>query len=596
MDEFVRGMTAEDFIPKLEDQSVPLILTDPPYYEIVPEKWDRQWEDEKHFANWLSDLFLAVLPKLTPNGSLVFFGAMGRHRSHPIFRIVSNLEDGGYTFRQWITWKKRRAFGKQIALTTEIPTPRGFVPLLNLKVGDEIFDENGDRCKILKLHPIDLSPESYRVRFDDGTTVDACRDHLWWTQTRNDRVKNKPPTVKTTKEIFLTLRHGKESNHSVPTCGAVDYETKPQTIDPYLLGIWLGDGSSDTGAITTADPEVLKGVEHSLIPCSTNKKSKALLYRCLGLTTQLRELGLLRNKHIPRAYLQGDRGQRLSLLQGLMDSDGHCSFTGNVEFCNMNETLAHQVKELMLSLGMKANLSKGEAKLRGVSHGTKFRVGCVTSLPVFRLARKLERITSNSGKVQNSKRSTRYIVDVQPIPPTPMRCITVDSFNGLFLVSRNFVPTHNSHDYIYIREEILWFSKNPERTAVTFNKPYLDELRGYGAFDPKYSISDYKRAGNVWTDIAPEDLNDPVIEDITELFKLDRQCQKPVKLMDRLIKTHSNPGDLVVDLFSGWGTTGIAAVQAGRRFLGCEKIKEDAVKANQRVVDAVPQGGVLDLF
>jgi intein/homing endonuclease len=222
---------------------------------------------------------------------------------------------------------------------------------------------------------------------------------------------------KTTKEIFLTLRHGKESNHSVPTCGAVDYETKPQTIDPYLLGIWLGDGSSDTGAITTADPEVLKGVEHSLIPCSTNKKSKALLYRCLGLTTQLRELGLLRNKHIPRAYLQGDRGQRLSLLQGLMDSDGHCSFTGNVEFCNMNETLAHQVKELMLSLGMKANLSKGEAKLRGVSHGTKFRVGCVTSLPVFRLARKLERITSNSGKVQNSKRSTRYIVDVQPIPP-----------------------------------------------------------------------------------------------------------------------------------------------------------------------------------
>lgn len=138
-----------------------------------------------------------------------------------------------------------------------------------------------------------------------------------------------------------------------------------------------------------------------------------------------------------------------------------------------------------------------------------------------------------------------------------------------------------SHDYLYVREEILWFSKNPERTSVTFNIPLLDEKRGYAGFNKSYSAkSEYKRVGNVMTDF------DPVIEDCPELMRPERACQKPSKLMERLLATHSNPGDLVVDPFSGYGSTGIAAVKMGRRFIGCESIQEDALAANSRVEEA----------
>lgn len=122
-----------------------------------------------------------------------------------------------------------RLMGKQLSLETELPTPRGFVKLKHLKEGDELFDEKGDVCRIVKLFPIQVSPESYRITFDDGTTVDACADHLWLTYTKKDRVKlskfkkgkidSAPtPTVKNTKEILSTLKIGNRNNHSLPLC------------------------------------------------------------------------------------------------------------------------------------------------------------------------------------------------------------------------------------------------------------------------------------------------------------------------------------------------------------------------------------------
>lgn len=129
-----------------------------------------------------------------------------------------------------------------------------------------------------------------------------------------------------------------------------------------------------------------------------------------------------------------------------------------------------------------------------------------------------------------------------------------------------------SHDYLFCREEILWFSMSEERTDVTFNIPLTTEKRGYAGFNEKYPAkSEYKRVSNVW-------------DDIPELMRPERNCQKPRALMDRLIQTHSNPGSLVVDCFSGYGSTGISAVSLGRRFLGCEKIPHDAEAANARIL------------
>lgn len=114
------------------------------------------------------------------------------------------------------------------------------------------------------------------------------------------------------------------------------------------------------------------------------------------------------------------------------------------------------------------------------------------------------------------------------------------------------------NDYLNIREEIAWFSVSPERTNVRFNIPLTNEERGYAGYNKKYPAkSAYKRVGNVW-------------DDIPELMRPRRTCEKPVPLMERLVLTHSNPGDMVLDLFAGVGVTGVACKRRGRNFVGCD--------------------------
>lgn len=142
-------------------------------------------------------------------------------------------------------------------------------------------------------------------------------------------------------------------------------------------------------------------------------------------------------------------------------------------------------------------------------------------------------------------------------------------------------------DYLFCREEIVWYSVSEERTQVRFNIPLTAQLRGYAGFSKKYGAkSPYKRVSNVMTDLPVVEDGTNVIEDEPELFKTKRNCQKPIPLMQRLVATHSREGDLVVDCFAGTGATGVAAVTTKRRFIGCEKDVETANKANAEVKTA----------
>lgn len=90
-----------------------LVLIDPPYFGIVDEAWDNQWESETDYVRWLTDICAVAKECLTETGSLLMFGGIGKHGSHPLFRVMSALEsEVGFTFRNMITWKKRRAYGK----------------------------------------------------------------------------------------------------------------------------------------------------------------------------------------------------------------------------------------------------------------------------------------------------------------------------------------------------------------------------------------------------------------------------------------------------------------------------------------------------
>lgn len=357
----------------------------------------------------------------------------------------------------------KHGIGKQLDLETELPTPTGFIKLKDLCEGDSLFDENGNICKVLKLHPIQISPESYELEFDDGLKVNACADHLWLTHTRKSRLDKSAPEVRTTKEIFLTQKvNGKQkiSNHSIECSRPINYSSKSLLIDPYVLGCWLGDGTCREGSIESADIEIIHnieliGYEAFLKPSSVSSKSKSFLYRIgklipVGkfkrktgrLAKELREFGLIQNKYIPWEYLHSSFEQRLALVQGLMDTDGHITDTGLCEFCSVIEPLARGFLQLILSFGIKATINKNKSFLNGKRCQDRYRVTFTTKLPICRITRKLQNIRLE--KSQETRTTHRFITKVSIIDPRPMRCLTVDSPSHLFLITRNFIATHNT--------------------------------------------------------------------------------------------------------------------------------------------------------
>lgn len=109
--------------------------------------------------------------------------------------------------------------------------------------------------------------------------------------------------------------------------------------------------------------------------------------------------------------------------------------------------------------------------------------------------------------------------------------------------------------YLYVREELAYFLKSKNNDPRVFNKPYLEELRGYDGFGKYKAHSPYLRRGNVWTDI-------------TELFNNKyHSCQKPLKVMEIPIEVNTNKGEWVLDMFAGSGATGFAARNLGRKFI-----------------------------
>ena len=411
--------------------------------------------------------------------------------------------------------------GKLLPLTTELPTPRGFVTMGEVKVGDELFDERGQVCRVVEAFPIEPTPELIRLEFDDGSAQVACVDHKWltfdsselagltrrnpeWREARRAKREKKaggkkseaftaaisarnsaaargspPPagTVRTTREIAQTLKTASgRTNHAVPVAGDLDLPEADLPLDPYLLGCWLGDGTSAAGSITSMDPEILGAFEAKYRRGATQTKpgNKAVTVGFNGLRQDLVRAGVFRNKHIPMAFLRASYEQRLALLQGLMDTDGTVARdSGSAEFCTTNEAIAEGVDDLIASLGWKGLAKLRRARLRGEDCGPKWMTKFMPSEIVFRLERKarLQR------KATRRTCRFRYIVSAEPVASQPGRCIAVDSPSRLFLAGRQMVPTHNS-DALVIDALGAWQDATSVKDyrAILFRRTY-PELR-----------------------------------------------------------------------------------------------------------------------
>ncbi|PVZ11133.1 deoxycytidine triphosphate deaminase [Actinomycetospora cinnamomea] len=354
-----------------------------------------------------------------------------------------------------------RLEGKALAVDTPVPTPTGWTTMGDVRVGDEVFGLDGRPVRVIATTEVMLGRPCYDVRFSDGEVVTADAAHRWRTTTKPARKRQHPATVSTTEEIAASLRWHDEVNHHVELANAVHCPEADLPIDPYVLGVWLGDGTSSTAEVTCGPGDEQMLDEIRAAGHDVGKASGRYAYRvgglCRGrvgrtrdaggrysadgsLSSALRALGVLGNKHIPVAYLRGSIGQRLALLQGLMDSDGYVDVAGRCEFVNMREDLSNGVAELAASLGLRPRQRKKRANFRGVEHGLAHQVKFTPWFEVFRLERKVARLKTPDRR----RHLHRGIADVQATGSRPVRCIQVAAADGMFLVGRTFIPTHNS--------------------------------------------------------------------------------------------------------------------------------------------------------
>lgn len=364
--------------------------------------------------------------------------------------------------------------GKALAIDTPIATTDGWSTMGKLKVGDYVFAPDGSPVEVVAATDVMFDRPCYRVTFSDGAEIIADANHQWLTETLKSRetsaelrrrgptkargtdqrhkIRHRPAVV-TTEQIRTTLRArgGHALNHSIATVSPLAFPERDLPIHPYVMGCWLGDGSSGSATFTSADQEIINEMRR----CGeTIRKAKAKYLWQFGdgnrrrpnavkaqsMQGRLRALGVLGDKHIPEPYLTASADQRLALLQGLMDTDGTIDTRSTCEFSVCNERLAREVLELVWSLGIKATAHESAATLNGREVGRRWRIAFRTDLPVFRLPRKAIR----NKPLTTQRAKMRYIKAVEPVASVPVRCIQVANTDGLFVAGRECITTHNS--------------------------------------------------------------------------------------------------------------------------------------------------------
>ncbi|MBU8540212.1 toprim domain-containing protein [Falsiroseomonas tokyonensis] len=433
--------------------------------------------------------------------------------------------------------------GKALALGTEIPTPQGWRYMADLQPGDLVFAPDGTATKVLAVSEVMHSRPCYRLRFDCGTEVIADAEHQWVTcddkarrsatqarKKRAGREATKPrgkdqqhlrafPSSKTTAQIAetLTVRDGQDRtrlNHTIAVAAPVQMNAADLLVPPYTLGVWLGDGTSASSRLTCADAdaEILCHVEADGFVVERQAKGasdttstywvgRLPKWSPLGLSTDLRTLGVLNNKHVPQAYLMASQDQRLALLQGLMDTDGYMSAQGQAEFCSINLKLAEAAFTLVASLGMRPSLVAGRATINGRDCGPKYRVLFYPTTQVFRLRRKAERLEAVLGRGR-PRLKHRTIVSAERCESVPVKCIQVAHPSHQFLVTRAHIATHNSAflrcwlAYIAHRHDIgiIWCSpedNRPEVLALDIAQIVKNQpVREAGGYMPDWMLSE----------------------------------------------------------------------------------------------------------
>ena len=345
--------------------------------------------------------------------------------------------------------------GKELFLNTLIPTPSGYTTMGKIRVGDNVFDENGNICQVVAKSPIDCSEQAYRITFKDGEVVEAGERHQWYGQRTRGEPKN---CIMTTKELFNLPKDGRSLRFRIPIAKCLKLNEVSLPICPYLMGYWLGNGSANEPKITVKTEDV-SGVLNNII----NYHEISSIRRNVGDSVVIRipilNKILLKSFHykkIPLEYLRSSERQRMELLRGLIDSDGCIEkINGQAVYCSAERGLARNVSELLWSLGIKNAItqdistqrkdwSKRSKECGRIATGEILYYVKFTAFKDTKISGLYRKYTNSIERNPRTRSHFRYIDKIEKIPNRGMQCIQVDSPSHQYLIGRSCLPTHNS--------------------------------------------------------------------------------------------------------------------------------------------------------
>lgn len=398
--------------------------------------------------------------------------------------------------------------GKAEKIDSKLLTPNGWIIMGDVKIGDQIIGSNGRPCTVIGVYP-QGKKEIYRIWFNDKTYVETCDEHLWAVNsaTRINRTKNGnnkyPFRILSLRQIMnegLTLKNGNRK-HYIPIVKPIEFEEKKLLIDPYLLGCLLGDGglTQRTPTITSIDGDLLNEIENRL-PNGTKLNGNYKDFDIVRNDTKIRYNPLTKlldkyqlsgtnsyTKFIPNYYQFASIDQRLELLRGLLDTDGHIFKNGShIEITLASKQLIEDLQFIVQSLG-----GIGRIKEKWITYNGErrmyYRMGI--KLPPqfipFKLSRKIERYKPVTKYLPN-----RAITKIEYIGEHEAQCIAVDALDHLYLTNHCIV-THNTLCSIaYV--EMMGFNRVFVITPNSLKFNYYDEVMKFAKEGTKAHIINYK--------------------------------------------------------------------------------------------------------
>jgi len=360
---------------------------------------------------------------------------------------------GGLRKGEFVVVAGAQKRGKCLGLGTPIMMANGHIkPVEDIEIGDCLMGDDSSPRKVLSL--AQGRAELYEVTLSNGDSFVCNGSHIFVLK----------------REGVPTIKRGKRRNGEIIEISLVDYIDKTDDfkrkyrpykapisfpeqsipIEPYFLGLWLGDGTSSETNITTADLEIVEYLKehasrigHKIVHVAdtgkaatwgTRREPRDYTHDGKTLRTIMRKMGLLNNKHVPEAYLFNSEEVRLEVLAGLINSDGNRT-KYRIEYNSISEQLIDDFLFLARSVGLRAK------KYKQVNKGTGYvRYRVTISGNIY----KIPRLLSYKYPINktNIKEADRYSMRIRGIGTDSYYGFEING-NGRFLLG-DFTVTHNT--------------------------------------------------------------------------------------------------------------------------------------------------------